>query len=472
MKHFLLVITVILFYSCSKTTDFTYFGGEVVNPKDDYVYLKFQDEIIDSAGLNEENRFLFKLKDPSPGVYRFSHGIEFQYILLERSDSLMARLNTLEFDESIIFSGTGAEKNNFLIDMFLLEEDEGYLKRKFYRAAPEVFIRKIDSMRNMKLDEYEELLQNTELSPLAQHITKAAIDIPYYTTREYYAAEHKFWMGLEEQPELPENFYSHHKQIDLNDESLAYYGVYLKYIDRHLDHLTRETCQAECANNGKLNAYHYSTHKLNLIDSLITLEKLRNFLLENTAITYYTYDHDTENNKRFMELYLKATGGQTSPDLDRFYNAVSKLRKGEEFPTLELYDTNGNKHLLNASWFDQKTVFYLWATDQKMHAEKTLSRMHNLSLKYPEFKFIGINLDTDHQQWKSTLKELGVEEKTQLRAPDMKYMTKHLAYLRFNRMLVVDQNGKVIEGFGNIYNLKPLEYNSNTAKVAGSRQKL
>lgn len=472
MKNFLLVITVILFYSCSKTTDFTYFGGEVVNPKDNFVYLKFQDEIIDSASLNENNRFLFKLKDPAEGVYRFFHGIEFQYILLEKADSLMARLNTLEFDESIIFSGIGSEKNNFLIDMFLLEEDESYLQRKFYRANPEVFIRKVDSMRNMKLEEYKELLQTTDLSPLAKHITKAAIDIPYYTTREHYAAEHKFWMGLEEHPELPNDFYSHHKDISLNDESLAYYGVYLKYIDRHLDHLTRETCQKLCSNSGQLNAYHYSTHKLNLIDSLITLEKLRGFLLENTAITYFTYDHDQENNNRFMDLYLEATGGKTSPDLDRFYAAVSRLRKGAEFPAMELFDTYGEKHLLDPSWFNQKTVFYLWSSDQKIHAEKTLQRMEGLSDKYPAYRFIGINLDTEQEKWISTLNELNIAKETQLRAPNMKYMTKHLGYLRFNRMLVVDQYGKVIEGFGNIYNLKPLEYTNKSTKVVENQQKL
>ncbi|MBL7473597.1 TlpA family protein disulfide reductase [Robertkochia sediminum] len=469
MKHFLLVISVILFYSCSKTTELTYFGGEVVNPKDHYVYLKFQDEIIDSAALDKDNRFLFELTDLAEGVYRFSHGIEFQYILLEKADSLMARLNTLEFDESIIFSGVGAEKNNFLIDMFLLEEDEGYLKRKFYQASPEAFIRKIDSMRDMKLEEYKELIQEADLSPLAQHITKAAIDIPYYTTREHYAAEHKFWMGLEEHPKLPEGFYSHHQDIDLNDESLAYYGVYLKYIDRHLDHLTRETCRKVCSTSGKMNAYHYSTHKLNLIDSLITLDKLRGFLLENTAITYFTYDHDKENNSRFMQQYLEATGGDTSPDLDRFYKAVTSLRKGEDFPALELFDSNGQKHLLDASWFDQKTVFYLWSSDQKMHAKKTLKHIEALKTKYPSYKFIGINLDTDHEQWKTTLQQMNVEDATQLRAPDMKYMTKHLAYLRFNRMLVVDQNGKVIEGFGNIYNLSPLEFSGGTSKVAKAR---
>lgn len=472
MKNFLLVITVILTFSCSKTTELTYFGGEVVNPKDGYVYLKFQDEIIDSAALNKENRFLFELKDPAEGVYRFSHGIEFQYILLEKTDSLMARLNTIEFDESIIFSGTGAEKNNFMIDMFLLEEDEDYFNRRLNEASPAVFIRKTDSLRNMKLAEYEELLKSADLSPLAQHILKAAIEIPHYTTRERYAAQHRYRLGLETEPDLPQNFYSHHQTIDLNDKALAYFGVYLKYIDRHLDHLTRETCRDVCATDGKLNAYHYSTHKLNLIDSLITLEKLRNFLLENTAITYFTYDHNAENNERFMKLYMEATGGKKSADFERFYTAVSNLREGGDFPPLELYDTHGAKHRLIPSWFDQKTVFYLWSSDQKMHARKTLQHMEELSRKFPDFKFIGINLDPDQEQWKRTLAELGISSETQLRAPDMKYMTKHLAYLRFNRMLVVDSNGKVIEGFGNIYNLTPLEYAADQTRVVENQNSL
>jgi len=93
----------------------TYFGGKITNPKGTYVYLLKKEQVLDSAKINPSNKFLFQLDSLSTGLYTFKHGPEFQYIFLEPKDSLMLYLNAWNFDESIIFSGKGAGKNNFLI---------------------------------------------------------------------------------------------------------------------------------------------------------------------------------------------------------------------------------------------------------------------------------------------------------------------------------------------------------------------
>lgn len=472
MKKLLLAFVVLLTINCNKTEEITYFGGEIVNPKDDYVYLHFEDEVLDSASLDDQNRFHFKLNHPKEGLYRFFHGREYQYIILENGDSLMLRLNTLEFDESLIFSGLGAEKNNFLLDMWLLEEDENYLMKRLYRAVPEVFLRKADSIRDMKLEEYTKLLDEADLSPLAEHITKATIDYPYYTTKEYYASEHKFWLGLENKPKLPDNFYNHREHIDLNDNSLVHLISYFTYLNAYFDRLTNDKCQGECSIGGKWSAYHYATHKLNLVDSLITQDKLRSLLFERTAIKYFQYDHDPENNENFITFYRKLTNGQNSSDIDMVYQAINNLRMGANFPVMELYDKQGAKHSLDSAWFDKKTVFYIWNSDQKGHARNTIHHMRKMADKFPEYQFIGINLDPDQQTWLNTMSELGIEGDSQLRAPDMKYIIKRFGYLRLNRMVVVDINGKVIEGFGDIYNLTPLEYHNKTQKLANTGSKI
>ncbi|WP_224490588.1 TlpA family protein disulfide reductase [Robertkochia flava] len=472
MKKFLLVLVGLLMYSCDQADPVTYFGGEIVNPKDDYVYLFYEEVQLDSASLDDQNRFHFSLNNPEEGVYKFFHGREYQYILLEAQDSLMLRLNTMEFDESLIFSGIGSEKNNFMIDMFLLKEDEKNLVDNFYKASPEIFVKKLDSMRAMKVVEYEELLSETDLSPLAKHVTKATIDFPYYTNKEYYTDMHKYWLGLKEKPELPESFYNHRMQVDINDKSLAHLEAYSNYVNAYLDRLTKDNCRGACQIGGKWSPYHYGTHKLHLVDSLISLGNLRSKLFETTAFKYFQYDHQEETNKKFITLYKKLTSGNSSADIDMVYQAVNNLRKGATFPVLELYDKKGEKHRLDSSWYDQKTVFYTWHSDRKMLAREKIQHMTEMASKYPEFQFIGINLDPDHQTWLNTMNELGVSDKNQLRAPDMEYIVKRFAYLRLNRMVVVDKDGKVIEGFGNIYNFAPIEYNKVASKLTESLPEL
>ena len=58
------------------------------------------------------------------GIYKLEHLPEYQTLLLEEHDSLWVRINAAAFDESIVFSGVGASKNNFLIELFLKQESE------------------------------------------------------------------------------------------------------------------------------------------------------------------------------------------------------------------------------------------------------------------------------------------------------------------------------------------------------------
>ena len=132
LLHIILLITITAFVGCtsnSKNTA-TYFGGKIINPKSKYVVLFSMEKVIDTLFLNKDNRFLGKLENANEGLYYFAHGNENQFIYLEQQDSLMLRLNTWDFDESIVYAGKGAERNNILIDCFLQEERDN---KMFYK---------------------------------------------------------------------------------------------------------------------------------------------------------------------------------------------------------------------------------------------------------------------------------------------------------------------------------------------------
>ena len=87
-----------------------YFGGEIINPKEGLVILyNEQGKVEDSLQLDANNRFFVRLDSVNTGLYSFRHGGEYQMVILEPHDSIMLRLNTYDFDESLVFSGKGAE---------------------------------------------------------------------------------------------------------------------------------------------------------------------------------------------------------------------------------------------------------------------------------------------------------------------------------------------------------------------------
>ena len=124
MKNLLSILILTLIISCTTTNNKStiYFGGEIINPKSKYVVLLKDNNVIDTLTLNNQNRYIEKFKSLKEGLYTFKHGNEFQYIYLEPGDSILLRLNTWDFDESLVFTGKGSSKNEFLINLFLQNE--------------------------------------------------------------------------------------------------------------------------------------------------------------------------------------------------------------------------------------------------------------------------------------------------------------------------------------------------------------
>ena len=136
-----------------------FFGGKILKPTDSQVLLYGDESLIDSIQIQPNGTFLKQLDSLSGGLYNFIHKPEFQYILLEKGDSLLVRINTIDFDESLVFSGRGAAKNNFLIDVFLQVEKDYESIYKQYQKTPNLFKNHIDSLVAIQMLKYEKLVQ-------------------------------------------------------------------------------------------------------------------------------------------------------------------------------------------------------------------------------------------------------------------------------------------------------------------------
>ena len=154
--YFNTVFFLLILASCTNSkVDKTYFGGQIINPKSDYVIL-FEKEIpIDTFYLEDNNRFLAEIKNIKEGLYYFRHADEFQYIYLEPKDSILIRLNTLNFDESLVFSGKGAERNNFLLDCYMNAEKENEGFYDYYKLNPTRFTKVVNTLEMRLLKEYD-----------------------------------------------------------------------------------------------------------------------------------------------------------------------------------------------------------------------------------------------------------------------------------------------------------------------------
>jgi hypothetical protein len=431
-----------------------YFAGEIVNPTSDYVVL-FKDDIqIDSARLDENNRFTFQLDGIKEGLHNFKHAPEYQYVYLEEGDSLVIRLNTSDFDESLVFAGTGQVVNNFLLEMFLTGEEEEYLISSYYRLNPAGFSQKIDSLRQNKISLLQEVSSGSKLSQYAREVARASIDYNYYIYKELYPFYHKKIMGMNAVPELTSDFYDYRASLDLNNKQLTYFRPYYKYINYHLGNLTYMQCMENCETHDQtIDSYlHSNMHKLGLIDSLITEKELRDIVFRHVAMDYLLRVQDNEdNNRKFIETFHKLSGNNRHlNEIDDLYKAVMNIQPNKALPNIVLQSTEGDKITLREIAKDKNVVFYFWSATQRGHFDNIVQRIKQLSEKDENYSFVGINFNTDETLWKGLIESKGLDKSNQYRAENFEELTNSLIVYPMNKAIIV-KDSLIVNAFANLY---------------------
>ena len=470
--RFLLIATLSLIaFSCAseKVTENTYFGGEIVNPNDSYVVLYKNEQLIDSFELDNNNRFMINLGEEfKEGLYYFVHKPEQQYIFLEKGDSILIRLNTYDFDESLVFTGIGSEKNNFLIDMFLLHEDEEKLVEEYFNLEPADFLSRMDSLKQMKFEQYDDLVLNFELTDNAKNLVQASIDFPHYYNKEIYPYMHKKSKSLKELESLPEDFYNHRENLNYDDDRLSYFRPYLDYMVYHFNNLSYHDCKKNCDHHdpNTKRSFHFYTHKLKLIDSVVKNESLRDNLFRNTAYAYFLRFQNPSSNKNFIASFNKYSQNSNHIDeINGLYKSIQNLQEGNLIPPVSLVRTDGSITSSN-NILKENTVYYFWSINQKNHMKNINAHVNALKKKYPSYSFVGININEDHTRWKSTLNSMKWDSSNQYRCASFNEISRKFVIDGLNKAVIVKGDGTIVNAFSNIYEadfektLKNLAYNN------------
>ncbi|MGB7395459.1 MAG: transaldolase, partial [Pricia sp.] len=416
------------------------------------------DRAIDSAKLDQENRFSFRLDSISGGLHHFNHGNELQYVYLEGGDSLVIRLNTLYFDESLIFSGVGEEINNFLLERFLRHEEENDLSRNLYRLEAKEFEKTIDSLNAAGLAELADLKQEGTLSEKEEKIARASIDYHYDTYKEKYPFKHKRTTGHRKAiAKLPSDFYDYRKQLTYNDTDFTYLRPYYNFMINHVGNLSYMTCSKNCGleNGVAHNQLHFNHHKLNIIDSLMVEKELKDNLYRYVAIDYLVNVHDSEkNNEEFIESFHKlSNNNRHMEEINKLYKGILNLQPNRKIPDIKVSGMQGKVVSLQdiAKEKDHKTVFYFWSGSDRRHFENMNKRVSLLASERPEYSFVGINVKTDENNWKALVRNSGLDTTKQFRSSDFEALTEALIVYPLNKCIITNDNGMIVDAFANVY---------------------
>ncbi|WP_282049997.1 transaldolase [Maribacter aquivivus] len=458
MIRFLLSASVALLMGCSSTkkdSETVLFAGEIVNPTSDQVILLKGGVKVDSAKIDNNNRFEFKLSSIENGLYHFNLAPEHQYVYLEKGDSLMVRLNTIYFDESLVFSGTNEETNNFLLELFLAtEEEDSAMYSEYYELEPLDFADKIQSLRQDKVATLNELNSENLISEEAIKLLTGSIDYTYNRYKEIYPFQHKRKTAEENLHDLPKDFYSYRSQIDYGDHTLTYLRPYYDFMKAHFGNLSYMSCKNECKNahEDESKQLHYKKHKLHLIDSLVIEKELRDNLFRNVAFDYLLKKKDApENTEIFLTEFKKVSKNNMHiEEIENLYQGIANLQPAKVIPDLKVMTFNNENKTLTEIAANKKVLFYFWSGTNKKQYLEIFKRVSILKEKKPDHELIGINIKTDYDQWKTIIATLGVDPSSQYHSNDFKELTEKLVLYPMNKAIITE-NAVIVDGFSNIY---------------------
>ncbi len=444
IKKSIPIIFLSLLIGCTTTpkNKTTYFGGKIINPKSNYLILYHQEKAIDTFFLDKKNTFLKKITLKTEGLYYFKHGIEYQFLYLVPQDSLLFRLNTWDFDGSLVFSGKGAARNNILIDCFLDSEKDSKQFYKHFQLSPLKIKQKIDSIKLIKLTKYHSFIdRNPNESNSFKDILTIALTYPLYSKLEQYILSHK---RCKKKHALDlskiSSFYEHRKHININRDSLMYFFAYSNYVTNYLYNLSYKKTHNFSS--------EFIKNLLYIIDKNIVSEKTKNELLKQTIISHFYNQSSCKNyEKVFFTFFKLNTNIKHKKKVQQLLNDTKLVKSGEKMSNFLFTDFNNNKHSINNTIKGKASSLLFW-NPKNMSTGYLASRIKFLSSKYPKIQFIQIKIDgTLHDK----INKLDI--KTQFFIDSLSNANTFLSS-KFSRTILVDKKGIITNGFASLYSRK------------------
>jgi len=448
------IFFVFLVFSCTNEKEnYAFLGGEIINPNSDFVVISKSDSVLDTVKLDDHNRFAYKINDLQPGFYTFRHGSEIQKVLLEPNDSIMFRLNTYDFDESLVYSGDGSKKNNYFINEFLQNE---VIEKEIFQLCqlnPIDFENKINLIKANKTKELKEFINNNKTTDLFKEIAEANINYSYYTSKEIYPIINYSSNKRNIINELPKNFYDYRKDVDYNNEGYQDYLSYNSFLRTNFNNLALEKhLHHSHENHFNSKSICYNLDKLHLIDSLVTNHSIKNDLLYYFTMSFLNKNKDIENNEKLTEFFLsKSSNKKNNEIIANLAESINNLKPGQLFPNIKLVN-NISSDLNFNDLIKKPTAIYFWSHNFYDHFKESHYKVNELKEKYPEVDFIAVNIDNDNiKTWENTLNKnnFPLTNEYQFKNPEESMHT--LAVYPMTKVIIIDKNNIIVNSNSNMF---------------------
>ncbi len=406
IKSLTLGILLCILISCQKEkspVDYVLFSGKINNnnPKYEEVII-FGKDLEKKISIQSDGTFADTLRIKTKGYYIYKIGREISFIYIKQNDQLHLSIDPKEFYESIKYTGTASEVNNYLAAKLLLDEklmpkdQEEY--KILYITEAKGFKDIINDFKQQKL-ELLKLYEKLDSEFIANEIKD--INYSYLNLLNSYTQNHKFFTKNEDY-ECPEGFLTELTGVDVdNSEDFENTQEYKHMVFNLFNDTINERSKKDSLSYEKAFIKEFTTLKSNNIREYYLKQIAQPLLVANENATTELYDFIMQN----------STDEEFKTEIVSIYEKIKVLKKGNVSPTFNFENIKGGTTSLNdlKGKYVYIDVWATWCAPCKVeipYLKKIEKTYHNKKI---EFVSISIDEKTNIDSWKKmvTEKELG-----------------------------------------------------------------
>jgi len=305
-----ILLILLLFFSC-KSDNTTVFSGKILNNTSDFISIYKDNNMIYESVVDVDGLFNITIDTITSGLYTFYHEPEFQYIIIDENDNLQIRLNTLDFDESLVYTGKGSSKNNFLMDVFLRSENDELDINSKLDLAFDTFKNLVDSLYNKQMNSFKLFKENNILSNSSKEIINTAILYPYISKFHSYIIRN----NIEEEIQK-DLFINYQNEISYDLDALAYFKPYIDFLYLHIYNNVKIKKDYE-------NSLDFNIQRLLYTDKIIKSKLVKSRVLRFHAFGFILQRQDDVKNKTFLKAFFEISKDKkVNEEINNLYNEL------------------------------------------------------------------------------------------------------------------------------------------------------
>ena len=305
-----ILLILLLFFSC-KSDNTTVFSGKILNNTSDSISIYKDNNMIYESVIDVDGLFNITIDTITSGLYTFYHEPEFQYIIIDENDNLQIRLNTLDFDESLVYTGKGSSKNNFLMDVFLRSENDELEINSKLDLDFDTFKNLVDSLYKKQMNSFKLFKENNILSNSSKEIINTAILYPYISKFHSYIIRN----NIEEEIQK-DLFINYQNEISYDLDALAYFKPYIDFLYLHIYNNVKIKKDYE-------NSLDFNIQRLSYTDKIIKSKLVKSRVLRFHAFGFILQRQDDVKNKTFLKAFFEISKDKkVNEEINNLYNEL------------------------------------------------------------------------------------------------------------------------------------------------------